>query len=185
MQRFFRNVTKMSKINLFLKMINTEFDIIPKYKFKTYFGSILLIIGFFLIIISFLFKNFDGYRFLGFLLIIIGGAFIIFTSKRYLRFTEKSIEFESKSIIKDFCKSISIEFDNIEEVLFLKRQFLILGARNPIADADAQTLYHENRIAFKLKNGKIEIIPQTGKIRGFKNAFNFVKSKTKITDDTV
>ncbi|UOR30050.1 hypothetical protein GSB9_03330 [Flavobacteriaceae bacterium GSB9] len=87
------------------------------------------------------------------------------------------VEFESKSIVSEFNKFIRIRFSDIERAVFLKRQFLIFGGRSPIADADAQTLYNENRIVFLLKNGQSQTVFQTGKLKEFKEAHSLIQEK--------
>ncbi len=158
-------------------MKNSDFKIEPEYKFKTYFKYFFFLAGIVLVIIPLIIDNYDVLSFLGLVSIIIGLIFTVFASKQYLRINRDQIEFESKSIIKEFSKLLTIKFADINEVHFLKRQFLIFGGRNPVADADAQTLYNENRIVFLLKNKKSETIMQTGKLEEFRKAYDIIKSK--------
>ncbi|WNH09753.1 hypothetical protein [Thalassobellus suaedae] len=87
------------------------------------------------------------------------------------------IAFNSKSLVKEFDKSIFIPFKDIKKIYFLKRQFLIFGGRSPIADADAQRLYNENRIVFLLEDNKSETIFQVGKLKDFKKAYNIIENR--------
>ncbi|MFL1010532.1 hypothetical protein ACIEHO_00320 [Jejuia sp. DST062] len=96
-----------------------------------------------------------------------------------MRINNEFVEFESKSFVPEFNKTIRIRLNDIERTIFLKRQFLIFGGRSPIADADAQTLYNENRIVFLLKNGQSETILQTGRLFEFKTAYSLIKEKIK------
>ena len=155
----------------------SKFEITPEYRFKTFLKYFLLLLGLILIIIPLATSSYDVLSFLGMISIILGLLFTVFTSKRYLKINNIQIEFESKSVIKDFSKTVTIPFVDIDEVHFLKRQFLIFGGRNPIADADAQTLYNENRIVFLLKSKKSETIAQVGKLEDFKKAYTIMKEK--------
>ena len=107
---------------------------------KNYLKYFLFGAGIILFSISFIVKNLEVLSFLGFLPIMLGLAITLFTTKQYLRIYTDQIEYESISIIKGFSKSMELRFSDINEVHFLKRQFLILGGRNPYAEADTQTL---------------------------------------------
>ena len=165
-------------------MTNSNFRIEPEYRFKTYIKYFFFVASVFLIIIPLVIDNYDVLTFLGLISTILGLVFTVFTSKQYLKISRDQIEFESKSIIKEFSKSLTIKFADINEVYFLKRQFLILGGRNPYADADAQTLYNENRIVFRLKDKKSEMIMQTGKLTEFRKAFEIIKDKVEKNKKT-
>jgi len=164
-------------------MENEKFEIIPGYLFKTYFKYSLFSIGLILIITPLLIDDYEVLYFFGLILMIIGLLIAIFTTKQYLRINHDLIEFESKSIVKDFNQYITIHFEDIEEVFFLKRQFLVLGGRDPLADADAQTLYNENRMVFLLKDNKSKTILQTGKLKDFKNAYAIIKDRIDKRND--
>ena len=159
-----------------------KFEIIPEYRFKNYFKYSIFAIGLILIIIPTIISDYDVLSFFGLIIMIIGLLITLFSSKQYLSIDQEFIEFESKSIVKEFSKSISISFNDIEKIFFLRRQFLILGGRSPIADADAQTLYNENRIVFVLKDNKSETIKQVGKIKEFKTAYSMIKSRLDKKD---
>lgn len=163
-------------------MDDLKFEIIPAYRFKSYFKYLLFSIGLILIAISSINGSYDVLSFLGLILIIAGVLFILFTSKQYLKINHDAVEFKSKSIIKEFSQSITIKFDEVKEVYFLKRQFLLFGGRNPIADADAQTLYNENRVLFILNDNKQETIKQVGSLNDFKKAFELIKKRIEIKE---
>ncbi len=135
--------------------------------------------GLIFMIIPLVIDNYEVFSFFGLILIIIGLFFTVFTLKQCLTINNDQVKFESKCIIKDFEESIIIPFDNIREVYFFKRQFLILGGRSPIADADAQTLYNENRIVFILGDKESKTIMQTGKLEDFKKAYSIIKSRVE------
>ncbi|WP_406967465.1 hypothetical protein [Flavisericum labens] len=124
-------------------------------------------------------KNYEELSFFGLIIVFISTLFALFSSKNYLRINNEFVEFESKSFVPEFNKTIRIRLNDIERTIFLKRQFLIFGGRSPIADADAQTLYNENRIVFLLKNGQSETILQTGRLFEFKTAYSLIKEKIK------
>jgi len=162
-------------------LMNSEkFEIIPEYRLKKYFKYFLFSIGLILIVTPFLIKNYEVLYFIGFIFIISGLLFTLFNSKQYMRINQDLIEFESRSNVKEFDNKIIIHFDEIKEVYFLKRQFLILGGRDPHADIDAQTLYNDNRIVFYLRNQKCKTITQTGKLEDFKKAYSIIKMQTRI-----
>lgn len=158
-------------------MSNTYFEITPEYRFKSYLKYTLFSTGVVLIIIQLIINTVEVLSFLGLVVIIAGLLFTLFTSKQYLKINRDQIEFESKSIIKEFSKSQTIRFVDIEKVYFLKKQFLIFGGRNPVADASAQTLYNANRIVFLLKDKRSTTIVQTGKLKDFKRAFEIIKER--------
>lgn len=124
-------------------------------------------------------KNYEVLSFFGLILIFISALLALFSSKNYLRINNEFVEFESKSIVPEFNKLIRIRFKDIKKAVFLKRQFLIFGGRSPIADADAQTLYNENRIVFHIKNGQSETILQIRNLVEFKFAFFLIREKVE------
>lgn len=152
-----------------------KFEIIPEYRFKSYFKYFIFSIGVILSLIPLIISDYEVLSFFGLIIIIIGLFYILFMSKQYLRINNDLITFESKRIVKEFSQLISIDINTIKDVYFLKRQFLIFGGRSPIADADAQRLYNENRIVFVLKDKKSETIMQTGKLEDFKKAYTMIK----------
>ena len=158
-------------------MENTTFKIVSKNKQITNFKNVLFIIGFLCSVLPFFIKNYEVLSFFGLIIIFIGALFALFSSKNCLIINNEFVEFESKSIVSEFNKFIRIRFSDIERAVFLKRQFLIFGGRSPIADADAQTLYNENRIVFLLKNGQSQTVFQTGKLKEFKEAHSLIQEK--------
>ena len=154
-----------------------KFEIIPAYRFKEYFKYSIFSIGLILIIVPTIINDYDVFLFFGLIVIIIGLLITVFSSKQCLKINQELIEFESKSIVKEFSQSISISFNDIDKIFFLRRQFLIFGGRSPIVDASAQTLYNENRIVFILKDNKSETIKQVGKIEEFKKAYSIIKNR--------
>ena len=158
-------------------MNNPKFEIIPEYQFAKYFQYLIFSIAFLFLITPIIINEYEVLSFFGLILIFIGLAVKIFTSKRSLKINQELIKFDSKSIVKEFSKSVSINFNDIEKIFFLKRQFLILGGRSPIADVSEQTLYNENRIVFILKDNKNETILQVGKINEFKKAYSIIENR--------
>lgn len=160
-------------------MDKTNYDIIPEYRFKMHIKYLIFSLGILSIMFSFFFQGYEFLSFLGLIIIIIGGLYTIFTTKRFLRINNEEIKYEEKSVLKDFGKSFTIRFEEVDELYFLKKQFLILGGRNPYADADTQTLYNENRIVFKMKNSKGKVIPRVGKKEEFQKAFKFIRERVE------
>jgi len=158
-------------------MNSLKFEIRSEFKLISYIKTTLLFIGLTCFISAFVYQGYDILYFLGFIAVFIGLLFYFLTSKETLKISEDIIEYNSISLIKEFDKSISIPFKDIKSVYFLKRQFLIFGGRSPIADADAQRLYNENRMVFVLENNKSETILQVGKLYDFKKAFNSIKNR--------
>lgn len=157
------------------------FEIKPDYRLRNFIRYAFFAIGFVFILVT-IFNHDRGYLFLAIISIAIGGFISIFSSKKHLTINDKSIILKTKNLI-DESDSVSIDFSNIERVDFCNRQMLFLGGRNPLADADAQTMYNENRIIFTLKDNSQKVIMQVGKIEDFKNAFTLIKDKVNLTNN--
>jgi hypothetical protein len=157
-------------------MNNVKFEIKPDYKLKQNIKMLIFLLGLTLFITPAFIKN-ESFYFFGLILMFIGLLLHLFISKEHLKVNQNSIEFESKSIINEFNKSISIPFDTIKEVNFFKRQFLIFGGQSIISP----TLYFENRIVFIIENNRTETITQIGKLSDFKKAYSIIKSKVETT----
>jgi hypothetical protein len=151
-------------------------QIAPDYRLRETLRMTFLTIGLILILLDVLIKEINGLYFFSFILFIVGGCMYLFSSKDKLTINNNSIIYEKKSII-DGIKTIQIDFEKISKVRFYKRQILIFGGRNPMADADAQSLYHANRIVIVTKDYKKEVIQQIGKLEQFKNAYKTIESK--------
>lgn len=158
------------------------FKIEPKYKVRNTIRMTLFSVGLALILLDILLKETEGLYFLSLIMIVVGGFISVFSTKSKLMIDKKSIIVESKSIIEE-PKTIQVYFVNLKKVRFLKKQFLWFGGRNPMADADAQTLYHTNRIVLTTKDNKEEVIQQIGAIDKFKNAFSIIESEISTLAD--
>ncbi|WNH11760.1 hypothetical protein [Thalassobellus suaedae] len=158
-------------------MDRIKFEVKSAFKFTSYIKTTLLFIGLTCFITAFVYQGYDVLYFLGFITLFIALLFFLFSSKEQLQISQDLIAFNSKSLAKEFDKSISIPFKDIKKSYFLKRQFLIFGGRSPIADADAQRLYNENRIVFLLEDNKSETIFQVGKLKDFKKAYNIIENR--------
>jgi len=158
-------------------MNSTKFEIKSEFKLIFYIKTTLLLIGLTCFITAFINKQQDLLYFLGLIALFIALVLFLFSSKEQLIITPNTIVYNSKSLVKEFNKSISIPFKDMKNVYFLKRQFLIFGGRSPIADADAQRLYNENRMVFVLENNKSETILQVGKLNDFKKAYNIIENR--------
>ena len=127
-------------------MREIKFDIRPNYRSKTLIQSILIVIGVLMIFYS-LFTNDGGlYVFLGFIVVIIDIIFAVFSHRRTLIINEDGVSFNSNHLIKGFGEEFKLLFEEIEDIDFAKGKILWLGGRNPIADADVQTLHSVTRI---------------------------------------
>ncbi|WP_338356223.1 hypothetical protein [Yeosuana marina] len=158
-----------------------NFEIKSKNQFKTYLKNFLFLIGFLLLITPlFLNNQYEVLSFFGLIIMIIGLFFSLFNSKESLIISQNYIKFESKSIIKEFNKSIEIPFDTIQNVNFFKRQFLNFGGRSIISPK----LYFENRIILILENNKREAIIQVGKLADFKKAYEIIKNRVNKSTTT-
>ena len=155
----------------------------PEYKVRNTIRITLFTIGFALILLEVIFKETEGLYFFSVIMFGVGGFISVFSSKNRLIIDKKLITVETKSII-DGAKTLQIEFSNIKNVRFLKKQFLLLGGRNPLADADAQTLYHTNRIVLTTKEDMEEVIRQIGALRRFKEAFSIIEQEVSDLSKT-
>lgn len=158
-------------------MTSINFEIKSEAKINAYLKILFFAVGFLFFIMAAIYKAFEILYFFGLITIFIALLLHLFSSKKHLKISQDHIEFNLKSCIKEFNKSVSIPFKAIKNVYFLKRQFLIFGGRSPIADADAQRLYNENRIIFVLDNNRSETIMQLGKLSDFKKGFTIIKTK--------
>lgn len=149
-------------------------EIAPKNLLANYLVKIVIVLGITLIILSFIFPNYSGLAFVGVLTLSVGGLIYVFSAQKYLRITNKQIVFESKSIVMDFGEKITINFDEIADVKFLRKQ-LIRGGRLPNDDADVG-MHRFNRMAFSLKNYKVKLILQVGDIDEFTKSYELIKS---------
>lgn len=112
---------------------------------------------------SFVFDSLSGLTFFGIMFLFFGGLIAVFGARNKLIITDDKIVFTSENLVKDFNKTVVVDLAELEHVDFLKRQFLILGGRNPLADADAQTMFNQNRMVFYLRHKRPVVINQVGK----------------------
>ena len=152
------------------------YKIIQDNWYKNAFRHSLFTIGIIVFISDLIVNKTPKLLFFALLPIAAGGLLTLFSAKRKLFIYEGSILYENKSII-DSSDSFSLDFGDIIKVRFLKKQFLLLGGRNPMADADAQTLAHQNRIVMTLNDNSEKVIPQIGELEDFKKAFAIIKKK--------
>lgn len=160
-------------------------EIKPKYQTQKVIKIILLGVGLSLGLISILFSSLSDYVYVAFLFIVGGGFYAIFSSKRYVTVYDDRIVFEDFSLIKTLCETTTILYSQIQDITFLKRQFIMFGARVPIASADDQTLYNENRIVFTIKGKKDKVIKQTGDKMEFYNAYLKLKDLIGKTNHNI
>ncbi|RED48212.1 hypothetical protein DFQ02_10450 [Seonamhaeicola aphaedonensis] len=87
---------------------HSNFEITTNYKFQLYLPIAVFTIGLGAIIKSIVFNGFELLGFIGLFFLIIGLFLKIFSSKRTLKVSKNTIQFNSKSLLSDFLGSITL-----------------------------------------------------------------------------